>query len=428
MKRKYNLQWILSLLSSKCILQNFSILIVFYLAVSSIFPIIRVFPWYNLSTVIATLLWVALAALSHPNFFISSSIYRFLLIFFVIYTATMPYFFNQNEIGNRYLILSQIFIFYLFYEYNKKYSHKKSNIRIVIYTLPFIIFTSLRTLYGLISNPYLVRSIKSEGEHSEFLHKQGIGGYEFIYFLVIVISILFFAILMRKALSFRFKHVGSVVVIMLLFGFTIIFSNYFTGLLVMVFSLLMLILLKERSLLNSLIVYLLAFLGLIFSKSIILFSSDILIKLLANGKTVNRIMSLQSSILNQGGVFFLLKVRLETLEVSWDALLSNPLFGSIVKPSVVMGNHSFLMDTFALYGVFLGIISLCVILIPFIGRFNKNGRLNGLNLTMMICVFLLFFLNNATPSMGFAVFFIYPVMYDWLAVKLSKSEKIEILQ
>src|SRR5699024_270091 len=82
------------------------------------------------------------------------------------------------------------FFLYIVFEYNKIHFSNVLNRNIVLITLFFSLITLIRTGLALIQNPQVSRSLKATGEYSEALYRSGIGGYEFIYFLVIMVPIL----------------------------------------------------------------------------------------------------------------------------------------------------------------------------------------------------------------------------------------------
>ncbi|WP_146104831.1 hypothetical protein [Tenacibaculum sp. SG-28] len=82
------------------------------------------------------------------------------------------------------------------------------------------------------------------------------------------------------------------------------------------------------------------------------------------------------------------------------------------------GQHSQIIDTFALFGFFVGIIQLFIYFKPILNRLIKERiYVNSLSLSMLISFFTISVLNNVTPSIGLAVFFIYPTLIELNKVK-----------
>lgn len=405
-------------------------LIVFYLAVASFLPEIQALKGYTLSCFIASFSWVIYAALSKPYFFINKQINKHTILLFIMYTFLMPYISGNGTIGNRYLSYGQVFIFYLIYQYNHSYGYDNSSRFIIKWSLPFIVYTSIQTLSMLLSNPFLSRSLKGNGdEYSALIRLQGVGGYEFIYFLVFIVILLLFFIFNKKNLKYTFRMQISFYSLLLLFAGTAIYSNYFTGLTIIVVSFFTLIFLKKRSKVSRLVLAIAGILTLVQGKWIFMNITNSLMDLLGSGKTVERLISLQMNILGSGGGENLLGDRIATIVSSWDALLQNPLTGLITKKIaydgdflVGFGQHSQILDTFALYGLFIGLLNIYILIQPFI-RGGRNSALSSLNFTMLVSSFLLFIMDNVTLSVGYAVFFIYPVVYDYLfeRIELEKN-------
>ncbi len=125
--------------------------------------------------------------------------------------------------------------------------------------------------------------------------------------------------------------------------------------------------------------------------------------------------------------------RAWTIEASWNAFLHNPISGIIVNSIQFGGNyligfgqHSYFMDTLALYGMFIGIVNIYIVLQPFFIQMKKNNVLYGLNLSMIISTLMLLGMNNTTTSIGFAIFFLYPVFCDWASSLKKKNTIVEL--
>lgn len=413
--------------------QKFCTMIAFYLAVASIFPPLKGLPGYTLSCLAAMLVWILCAALAKPSFFTiftKSPLHKQLILFFLVYTSLVPYLFGNDVIGNRYMTYAQVLIFYFIYQYNRAYGYNNSNKAIIKWSLPFIIYTSIVTLYGLINNPYLSRSIKSSGEYSTDLQSQGIGGYEFIYFLVFVGIMLMFVVMNKRVLNFRNKL--AVHSLLALFVLTVVYSNYFTALIMLIVSLVMLIGMRKSGVMSKLFTGIIGVVFLVQGKEIFTGITNWLVTNLNSGRTVERVIALQADVLGYGSNESLLAGRLPTLEVSWDAFLRHPFFGMILKPIesdggflTGFGQHSQFLDTFALYGVFIGLLNIYIVVQPFLNRMKGKS---SFNLAMLASVLMLFVMNNVTPSIGFAIFFIYPVLHDWQVDHIRAKEQIPILK
>lgn len=402
----------------------------FYLVISNLIPQIRAISGYYISMFLSMFLWLFFAALAHPSFFVRLTMHKFIIFFYILYTVTVPYIFGNGIIGNRYLEHSVMLILYLIYMYNNTYGYTNSSKLIIKFSLISMIITSVTTFIGLINNPYLARSIKSSGEYTMILRTKGIGGYEFIYMLVFVSIILFFILYNKKLFSLKSRFFLIIMLIFILFVMTIIYANYFTAFLMLLASIVLLLVLNNRNILTKVFILFMAIILLIFRKSIFEYIISSMINFLESGATVEKLVKLQAAFLGYNGNDSIFLDRASTILLSWNSFLENLLGGLIVKPIgssggflVGFGQHSHFMDTFALYGLVIGILNVYIILYPFFIRFKENHMLFSLNLSMLMSVLIIFSLNNVTPSIGFVIFFMYPVFYDWV-IELKKYDGI----
>ena len=112
--------------------------------------------------------------------------------------------------------------------------------------------------------------------------------------------------------------------------------------------------------------------------------------------------------------------RFPTIKESIDAFFAHPLLGLIGSGGIGFsenyltgfGQHSYVFDTFALYGFVIGIINIFAILKPF----KRNGRWVKTNLALTIAMsiftMLIYIVNNATASIALAICIIYPFIRD----------------
>lgn len=132
------------------------------------------------------------------------------------------------------------------------------------------------------------------------------------------------------------------------------------------------------------------------------------------------------AILDTNEVGFSLGARFDTFEKSINVFLKNPLFGIIVNPLdtniqgevIGFGQHSQILDTFALFGAVIGFLQIYVYFSPLLQRI-KIGRhfYNNMTLTTVIILIVVSTFNNVTPSIGLAAFFIFPTINEYLNQK-----------
>ncbi|WP_214709001.1 MULTISPECIES: hypothetical protein [unclassified Exiguobacterium] len=400
--------------------------ITYYLAVVSIFP-----PFQSLNFVtplgfILMTLWVFVAFLLNRNFFVQTNVHTLFVFLFILITFIMPYLFGNPVIGNRYLNFGQVLFFYIMYEFNKANGHNDINEKIIKWTLPFIAITTIITLYNLFENPWISRSLKSNGDYSADLRIQGIGGYELVYFLVFLNIIAFFLLYNRVNLNLKFNKLLVPWVFYLLSLITILYANYFTALIMMTVGTLLIIITKERNLASMMLFNMFVLIFLFKSKEIFIYVTNIIISYLESGRTVERMMILQADIIGNGSNAGLLEGRYDTLNSSWYAFLENPLYGTITNEIMIsngfltgFGQHSQILDTLALYGIVVGGTLIYIVSYPFFKRYAPSSVLNSLNFAMLVVTSIIFIMNNITPSIGFAIFFVYPTLYDKFSSKVK---------
>lgn len=403
-----------------------STIIAILTAIAIVFPPIRTFEYYNQLCILLTALWLIIALINRPSFFIKMPLHRIIVLFYILYTSIVPYFFDNPTIGHRFLSLALIPIFYVMYEYYTLIgveSHKKA---IIYYSIPFILITCTLTGIALINSPYLARSIKSSGEDSIQLWAQGIGGYDHIYLLVMLFSILLYICLNQKI--FKISIIARVIfiVVLLFTGIVIILSNFFTALIMLLIAIFGFIILKKQSAFKGLLLILILAIITISGKDLVLFSIDNSIGIIGQGRTADRLTQIRDAMTGASDDADLTSDRVTTLQSSLTAFADNPLLGIITKPITEkdglldgFGQHSQFLDTFALFGLLIGLIQIYIILQPFIIRLKQFSQLRNFTFVMMILTFVIFTFNNVTPSIGFAIFFIFPVIYDLLKKRIN---------
>jgi len=119
--------------------------------------------------------------------------------------------------------------------------------------------------------------------------------------------------------------------------------------------------------------------------------------------------------------------RLKSFTYSYNAFINYPIFGSLTASVDDIynyvekyGNHSTLLDTFAFYGVGIGLLITFIYFKPILDRI-KAGQQDTLELSVLIGILLLIIIsiNLITASIGFAVFFIFPTVYDFICHRKS---------
>lgn len=394
--------------------------VIFILGLSSIFSPIRVLPFFNQLWAVCIFFWVVCVLLDNPIYLLKPTKFRLVLYVYLIYTISLAYIAGNGLIGNRYFELSQLLLFYLAYEKNSLQGRNSDNLLILKWLFPFIILTNLITLYIYKTNPIVSRLLKtSQGLGIEY-SKIGVGGYEFIYFLVIFVPILLF-VFTRNHIKMDKKYRALGVVLIILFSINIILSNFSTAFFLLILGCGLCLFLKEIKshripfyLMLSLIFYFISDFLAISLLDFILNNID--------EKSVNfsRVLEVKEYLIAGSGGSSI-DARNSAFIQSINVFIENPISGIIVEPLKVnsfgqvtgFGQHSHTLDTFALYGVLIGALQLYLYCRPIYSRLTiVKGSVNGFSLTILIIFLILTTINVATPSIGFAVFFIFPTVYE----------------
>lgn len=229
-------------------------------------------------------------------------------------------------------------------------SRKTKSLNRLFYVLTaLILFTSITTYYGNLRFPGASRALAAiwsdDTGTAHFYQSLNIGGFDFIYLLVLLIPLWIYAI---RANSFK-HNLWKIILFALsiVFSFiTIITSEYTTALLFSFASLLLFILPRSFSR-RKLLLYLVSFFIIIFiGRSV---TSHLFTRLAdrAESPIVSERLTSLSALLSGETMDGDAGMREELMRKSWDSFLNNPLTGSSQ-----VGGHSFILDAMGHYGVF----------------------------------------------------------------------------
>lgn len=395
------------------------------LLVTFFIPQVRLLSFYQYIWLGAMLGWVIVSFLTNRKFYLGNSNFVILSLIYSLFTILIPYTVGVLAVGNRYLSLFSVVIFYWIYGYNSIYRGLEANMKIIYYSVPMILYTSITTLIALFNNPWVVRMIKSEGEETMLLLATGISGYGLIYSVLILVISLVPLILERNMLRMKWIYKLSLIGFVFLGGLLVIYSNYFTALGVLLFAIsLLLTLYYSKKMIFKLLP--IVFIYLIFSTDINLAIVNGLMDIVpTNGRTYDRLVQIQNQM--QGVVLNTdINSRSEVMEISFNTINQYPIEGSIIGNSAAnfdlnqIGQHSYTLDTFAFFGVFIGGFMIYIMTIPFLKRMRKGNpyRLRVFAVTVGGVFFTLITTNNLTPTMGYAALFVFPTIYDYLNTKI----------
>lgn len=360
--------------------------------------------------------WLGCSFILNPMFYIKIEKRVAWAFLFLIFTGMLPFLFGYSVIAHRYISLTLVSMGYVIYRFYNR-NHLVDALKKIIYIELFLAsITAVRTLLALLVNPFISRSIKSTGEDSLILASQGVGGYTFIYFIAACCIPLLYIFLNNNQKKRRYLCAC----IYLLFVIVILKASYMTALLTVVIgsSIIFLFSTSHARISKSVqAVIIIGIIGILGSglQVILEFFKDILPIRITNVLYANTNQSMLASLWDE-----LLTDRLPTLITSFNAFLEHPILGLLGGQGIDMsgefltgfGQHSYIMDTFALYGIFIGIFCLYIIGINFITSTYLGRQKKSLNFAMIVCVIMLYLFNNVTESIALVVGIIYPVVRD----------------
>lgn len=406
---------------------NFVIMDLFLLlyGLEALFPPITVIFNSTLVSLISIFAVVLIMFITDSPYFLTQPLKNTYPLIFFLATAVFPYLFGIGVIGNRYLSLCMIPFGYLIFNFYKKYN-RLHELKIVCVILSlFAAVTFLMTLKALIADPYISRSIKSSGEYSSGLAKRGIGGYQFIYFIVIAGQFLLYIFLQSKSKLIKF----CTLLLFLVSLFFVLKSNYMTALLTALIASGVMLISKYsgKGIVNKIMLIAVIAAVILFVANI-----DALIKEFSDfiPKRILKVVGNSENGTMQAIMDEFLDDRFPVMRESIVEALKHPLLGLISSDAMSVGSdgilvgfgqHSHILDTFALYGLPIGALNIFVILKPFYGTDGKKIKYGKpLNGSMAVCVVGIYLFNNATPSVAFGFCLMYPLIRE-----LYKPKEVE---
>lgn len=338
-------------------------------------------------------------------------------IFCLLYCLYLPvtsYLAGKTAIGNRYISLIFLPLGGILFDIYLRNGMLSTLKKMVWFLMPVVLYVYMQTWRALGQSSYAVRAIKTYDEYSVTMRKMGVGGYEFIYFLTMLAILLWGCVLLKKGLMKK----GTYLVAFLLCVLLILRSNYLTALIIVAVAVTvsMILLLLQKNKIWGGILFFIAGICLILNRAIINATVGFLTKyLITSGKNYDRLLKLRENGLSS---------LFDILESEGRAGLYGESIGSI-KENTFLGivfdengsieqisQHSFLLDTFALFGVIIGIATCIVLFSNFKKRFFKEEAII-ISIPVLIGTVIVLAGNNLTASIAIAITIIYPcVVFD----------------
>lgn len=330
-------------------------------------------------------------------------------LLYCLYLPVISYLAGKTVIGNRYISL--IFlplggILFDIYLRNEMLSTLK---KMVWFLMPVVLYVYVQTWRALGQSSYAVRAIKTYDEYSVTMRNMGVGGYEFIYFLTMLAIVFWGCVLLKKGLMKK----GTYLVAFLLCVLLILRSNYLTALIVVAVAVtvsIILFLIQKNKILGGILFFIVG-ICLILNRVIISAAVGFLTKyLITSGKNYDRLLKLRENGLSS--LFDILESegRAGAYGKSVTSIKENVFLGLVYDENGSIehiSQHSFLLDTFALFGVIIGIATCVVLFSNFKKRFFKEKAII-ISIPVLIGAIIVLAGNNLTASIAIAITIIYP--------------------
>ena len=396
-------------------IDSLALICLVFLILSSVFPLITLYGNNALLCIVFELLWLCLAFIQSKETICNVINRYWYTIPYALYIVLIPYVCGNAHIGNRYMYtLGLVFGLYI-YSYYSKMDNIKIIIKAVTISVPFFAYTFFKTYQVAVTNPWVLRGAYSS---SSDVLSRGAGGYHFIYLITIIYAVLINYTISKHKIKMR---IIAFLLSILIIGL-IIMSNYLTALIICMISTALSLLLKLKRKPALLFTAMLCFILLFSFVSSDDIRSGFLGILTPSGRISNTLSNSNKTML-ASFIDEFLRDRWPVNKISIDAYFRNPILGLVTSPienngvyDTAYGQHSYIFDTFALYGTLVGVVSV-INLIKISKLYPDNLKeyryIIGVPL-ILICVF-----NNITHSIAICATLIMPSI---IFCFLSKEE------
>ncbi len=253
-----------------------------------------------------------------------------------------------------------------------------------------IIITATTTYFGNLANPGASRGFAAvwsdETETAHLYRRLNIGGFEFIYLLVLLLTTWIYIIRVTKEYIVRFIIIITIVVSL----FSIFESQYTTAVIVSLLCFFLLLLPSFFSTKRLLLMMSLGIIAVVIATSLMSSLFEYFANNIESNEMAERLTGV-SDVLAGRDVEGDAEARQFLFSKSWEAFIKNPVTGTRG-----VGGHSYILDTLGHFGV-LGIILLAIVfrrLYVLCVKQHRNSMLYGYVLFAYFCQIFLALVNT----------------------------------
>lgn len=339
------------------------------------------------------------------------SVREFLAYGLIFLNCVIPLLTGHVTLFNRYLSLSILPISYLlsvsFSKIGKVYVLKQSCKMVVGVTVINLIIS----MFHVIQRPSVMRGINATSEESFSNMRKGIGGYDLVYFWTLILVFFVYKLMFEKRK--KFEHNACCGVALLLGVATILLSNFLTAFLILgiAFSILLFLWLMQRKKYILAVLYVVFFVLLLVADQYLMdFFAPIILELVPGGTTALRIETYREIGIIQALLSEFFADRMPLIQLSVQSAIETRYMGGMLylKKNLLdsIGQHSYLFDTMALYGVGVFILNVVLLMFPIMEQRRKHKKV--LYIVEFVSIMIMLLLNNATASIALAYFVFVP--------------------
>lgn len=389
---------------------------------------------WNILAIGSLIIWGGTVLLLKSNTFSlkRSSFYLiYLIIWLLIYLLYAFIGYGTDNVDHLEMFMSFWSFVFIFAFYKYYLTIKDDFINIIVSTIGTLLFiTYITTLIGLMRYPNAIRTISHTGNN--YYSSLNIGGYDFLYALVLLIPLYVF--LIKDEYISKFKRIKYVAIIigLILLAFL---SNFLTALIFSIVGLTLGVYLTKDEI--SKVTFLYYMFSIIIMMAIMLIPISayknlliIIISQLQDGFIRVRFLEIYTFI-NSYSLTGSSLLRQELVNNSWNSFLSSPLYGVggiYYNNTYLIGAHSQWIDDLGRYGI-IGIVPLVLFFKYYLKSTLKMYSRNTLK-KAYFCTFFLFillgFINPTTSrlTIGIVIFLYAPLKIKLYDINTEKKGNV----